>query len=117
MNLEGMSIEQEINQEAMPEVGPEIQQEEENGGLLRLLELIKGLLFKETGPGEIEEYVTHPFNFSKSMGMAQILRGFTGLLGHSLKLAVLDILLGWWRWQVEKRSSLADAPGPAGTHS
>lgn len=47
----------------------------------------------KTGPGSIEDYITHPLNSSGSRGMAQTLRGATGLFG-ALDLAVIDIALG-----------------------
>lgn len=46
-----------------------------------------------TGEGAIEDYLQHPLNINNSKGMAQILRGFTGIAGD-LKLAVIDIFLG-----------------------
>lgn len=63
-----------------------------------LLDLIKS----PTGEGKIEDYIDQPLNFDRSKGMAQILRGLTGLLG-SLNYAVIDILLGALTWTKEKR--------------
>jgi len=60
----------------------------------------------ETGPGSIESYLDHPLNAASSRGIAQILRGFTGLCG-SLNLAVLDIVLGALETVKEKRASNA----------
>ena len=55
----------------------------------------------ETGPGVVEDYLTHPLNFAKSPAVAQVLRGLTGLLAvfgvGSLRLAVLDVALGLWQ--------------------
>lgn len=47
----------------------------------------------KTGPGSIESYINHPLNTTNSRGVAQMLRGATGLLGD-LDLAVIDIGLG-----------------------
>lgn len=46
-----------------------------------------------TGEGRIDDYVNHPLNFSGSRGVAQILRGCTGMLGE-LDLAIVDIVVG-----------------------
>lgn len=56
----------------------------------------------KTGPGTIESYIDHPLNTSKSRGVAQILRGTTGLAGD-LDLAVIDIGLGLVEVLKEKR--------------
>ena len=58
----------------------------------------------KTGPGSIESYIDHPLNTSKSRGVAQILRGATGLAGD-LDLAVIDIGLGLVEVIKEKRES------------
>lgn len=52
-----------------------------------------GFLKAKTGDGAIEDYLQHPLNFDNSRGVAQILRGCTGIAG-SLDLAILDIALG-----------------------
>lgn len=62
----------------------------------------------KTGPGTIESYVDHPLNSSKSRGVAQILRGVTGLAGD-LDLAVIDIGLGLVEVIKEKRVSRGEA--------
>jgi hypothetical protein len=55
-------------------------------------------LFKaETGPGDVEAYLDHPLNFDKSLGLAQVIRGATGLFGE-LKLAVIDVAFGLLNW-------------------
>lgn len=51
------------------------------------------ILTMETGEGSIEDYIDHPLNYKKNKGMAQVLRGLTGIVGN-LKLAVIDIGLG-----------------------
>lgn len=62
----------------------------------------------KTGPGTIESYIDHPLNTSKSRGIAQILRGATGLAGD-LDLAVIDIGLGLVEVIKEKRGSIEQA--------
>lgn len=57
----------------------------------------------ETGEGSIEEYIDHPLNFSHSKGMAQMLRGFTGMFG-SLKLALIDVCLGALNFSKERKA-------------
>ncbi len=62
----------------------------------------------KTGPGTIESYIDHPLNTTKSHGVAQILRGATGLAGD-LDLAVIDIGLGLVEVIKEKRVSRGEA--------
>lgn len=50
-------------------------------------------LMAKTGDGSISDYINHPLNFSSSKGVAQVLRGFTGLVGE-LDLAIVDIAIG-----------------------
>jgi len=50
-------------------------------------------LTAKTGDGSVERYLDHPLNYKKSRGIAQVIRGFTGMFG-SLDLAVIDIALG-----------------------
>lgn len=59
-----------------------------------------------TGPGSIEDYIEHPFNIFKSRGLAQVLRGLTGLLG-SLSFALVDILVGGLQFMRERRTENA----------
>jgi hypothetical protein len=59
---------------------------------------ITSLLKTPTGPGEIADYVGHPLNFDGSAGMAQVLRGLTGIFDN-LALAVVDIAIGVVRWK------------------
>ncbi len=69
----------------------------------------------ETGPGEVEDYIQHPLNFGKSAGVAQVLRGLTGLAAAfgvaSLRLALLDIGLGFWRMARRPAGGAADDAG------
>lgn len=65
----------------------------------------------KTGPGSIEDYINHPLNMSGSRGVAQMLRGFTGLAGD-LDLAVIDIGLGLVEVLKEKKNeAVIDQPG------
>lgn len=61
----------------------------------------------ETGEGEIEDYLTHPLNFGRSRGLAQVLRGLTGMIG-SLKYALIDIVIGGLNFSKERK--LANVP-------
>lgn len=54
----------------------------------------------QTGTGSIETYQDHLMNPKKSKGMAQILRGITGLVGE-LNFAILDIVFGFFQLQKE----------------
>ena len=65
---------------------------------------IKEIIFCPTGPDD--DYVVHPLNFAKSEGLGQIIKGVTGYLQHfanvsSLKLALLDVIFGWLKFQRE----------------
>lgn len=60
-----------------------------------------------TGPGTVENYIVHPLNVKSSRGVAQMLRGFTGLFG-ALDLAVIDIALGGLAVVQEKRTVAAN---------
>ena len=64
--------------------------EQENNNKSNFFE---NMLKSETGEGGIEDYIQHPINFNNSKGMAQTIRGLTGLIGN-LKLAVIDIFAG-----------------------
>lgn len=60
-------------------------------------------LTAETGEGAIEDYLDHPLNFNQSKSVAQMLRGFTGLLGN-LKLAIIDIVMGGLQFAKERKA-------------
>lgn len=69
----------------------------------------------KTGPGTIESYLDHPLNTSSSKGVAQMLRGATGLFG-ALDLAIIDIGLGAVEVLRERkgaaaRENVTDHPG------
>jgi hypothetical protein len=55
----------------------------------------------QTGEGDISDYIDHPLNFKKSEGLAQILRGVSGFAGHNLKYALIDILIGAFKFRSE----------------
>ena len=55
------------------------------------------LLTAQTGPGTVEDYLDHPLNWSHSVGLAQAIRGFVGLVGNELRLAIVDIIFGGLR--------------------
>ena len=57
-----------------------------------------------TGEGDISDYLDHPLNFKKSEGLAQILRGVSGFAGHNLKYALIDILIGAFKFRSELKS-------------
>ena len=62
------------------------------------------ILLSKTGPGSIEEYIDHPMNFKRSRGLAQILRGCTGMAG-SLDYAIVDIALGAFQYMKEGKEN------------
>jgi len=67
---------------------------------------LKEFIMTETGNGEVSEYTTHPLNFNKSEGMARILRGLTGFFKKSLKLAIIDILVGTYQLMGQSRKAV-----------
>lgn len=86
------SIDEEMNA-GIPAAEPEQTQTFEAEVVERPSFKIPEFLKAETGAGDIESYVDHPMNFNKSMPLARMLRGFTGMFG-SLRYAVIDIVLG-----------------------
>lgn len=54
-------------------------------------------LLAKTGPGNIESYINHPLNVKDNAGLAQIIRGLTGMF-NSLDYAVVDIIVGAFRF-------------------
>ena len=62
-------------------------------------------LLTKTGENGIEHYLEHPLNFSKSKGLAQVLRGATGLFG-ALDLAIIDIVVGMLQFAKEKKKEV-----------
>lgn len=63
----------------------------------RVIEM-PAFLRAKTGTGDIKSYLEHPLNFDKSEGLAQVIRGFTGMF-DALDLAVIDIAVGFFRWR------------------
>lgn len=61
-----------------------------------------GFLQAKTGEGSIEDYIDHPMNVGRSKGLAQLIRGFTGLFG-ALDLAIIDIVVGLMQFTKEKK--------------
>lgn len=66
-----------------------------------------GFLRTPTGPGSVESYRDHPLNRNGSGGVAQVLRGCTGLFG-ALDLAVIDIMIGSFEVIRERKNGGAD---------
>jgi hypothetical protein len=81
----GNYVADDEKEEIQPEVQP-VEQEETSFSWLQILKT-------KTGPGPVEDYVDNPFNFNRSMGLAQILRGLSGFLG-ALDYAIVDIVVG-----------------------
>lgn len=97
------SILEEINEVENPEVVQAPTEEspgESPGG--RGIGIDLGFLKTKTGENSIDYYIEHPLNFSQSKGLAQMIRGFTGLFG-ALDLAVIDIVLGFMQIAKEKK--------------
>lgn len=57
---------------------------------------LPAFLTADSGPGPISDYVNHALNFNGSLGLAQVIRGATGMLG-SLNKAIFDIAFGLMR--------------------
>lgn len=65
-------------------------------------EMFTRVMTAETGTGSIGDYLEHPMNFNKSHGLAQILRGLTGMIGN-LNLAIIDVVMGALRFSKERK--------------
>ena len=91
--------------EMTPEAPEEVVEEQSDGFVFDF-----SFLKAKTGAGSVESYLDHPFNFTKSRGIAQMLRGFTGLLG-ALDLAVVDIGIGAVNVVREGRAPDVDGTG------
>ena len=93
MSLEREAFEETIKEESIPSFD-DIPDPAPGPGV-RVSDLIPDMSFilSETGPGPIEDYIDHPLNFKGSKGVAQILRGATGIAGN-LNYAIIDIGLG-----------------------
>lgn len=68
-------------------------------------EMFSRIMTAETGEGSIGEYLEHPMNFNNSMGLAQLIRGVTGITGN-LKLAIIDVLFGAMRFAKERKGTI-----------
>jgi hypothetical protein len=100
----------------MPTIEPlEMPQETAVQEPSRMNEIFNKILTAETGEGSIGDYIDHPLNFFKSKGLAQVLRGFTGIFG-SLSLAIIDIALGGLQFSKERKGAVVnnDVPGVGG---
>ena len=64
-------------------------------------------LTRETGPGSIDDYLDHPLNAKRSRGLAQVIRGATGLFGEGLRAALADIVIGGLAFMHERRLEAA----------
>jgi hypothetical protein len=62
---------------------------------------LPSFLTAPTGEGSIASYLDHPMNYNNSDGMAQVIRGLTGMFG-SLNKAAIDIVLGVMRMRKPK---------------
>lgn len=94
ISIEDAITDKEVLQE---EIQEEIQEIDTTGRGLNL-----NFLMAETGEGSIDLYLEHPININQSKGLAQVLRGATGLFG-SLNLAIIDILIGLMNYSKEKK--------------
>lgn len=74
---------------------------------------LAGFIWAKTGPGEPEEYLSHPLNVPKSLGLARVLRGVTGLAlsqgVDGLDFALVDIGIGLL---IISRERMPSVPGP-----
>lgn len=76
---------------------------------------IKDIIFTETGPED--DYEGHPLNFARSKGLGKMIRGVTGYVRRfaevdNLKLAIVDIIFGWFEFWREVKEGKKD--GTAG---
>lgn len=88
----------------LDEAAPDLEQGAASGYGMPRIDF--GFLKAPTGDGSIEDYQEHVLNPDHSKGIAQMLRGFTGLAGN-LNLAILDITFGAFHYLKEnKKTSL-----------
>ncbi len=100
--LDEVSIDSQVNPgEVKADQGEAVDQPEEQGGFSLDFSFLKA----ETGEGTIEDYLDHPMNFNKSLSVARMLRGATGLFG-SLRLAIIDIALGAFEFAKEGKQAV-----------
>lgn len=109
--MSGITLGDIANEQTMSEV-PQmpVEFEEMPQQQSRAAEVFGKVLTAETGEGSIGDYIEHPMNFNNSKGLAQIIRGVTGLLGN-LNLAIVDIVFGALRFSKEKKGVMANDVG------
>lgn len=106
-----MSIMDEIAETEKPlaaaagEVAEADRKIEEEAGLApgEVARQVIDFLKTETGPED--DYVNHPLNIWKSEGIGQMLRGITGFVGKSLRLAILDVIFGYIKFSRERKGA------------
>jgi hypothetical protein len=95
------TIDQVINEQEMAEREKEAVsvQEQQPGSGFAVPEFLKA----QSPDVPIENYLNHPLNFAKSMGLAQMIRGLEGMLG-GLRYAVLDVVMGGMKFSQERKT-------------
>lgn len=61
-------------------------------------------LWIETGEGSVDEYLEHPLNFKKSAGLAQVIRGISGVVGNAFNYWWVDVIMGGLKMGQEAKS-------------
>lgn len=105
--IDGLGIPENEFANAENNAAPGMPISETSGPRLNIMDI----LLTQTGPED--DYINHPLNFAKSEGLGQIIRGVTGFLQKyanvsSLKLALLDIVFGYFRFTKELRGENKD---------
>lgn len=101
-SLEDLAMNEEM--ETIPNPQEEMEVPVSSPGVGEIVGQIIEKLKTPTGDGDISDYEQHVFNPKGSRGMAQMLRGITGIFG-SLNFAIVDIILGFTQLQSEKGKS------------
>lgn len=102
--MPGITLNDIANDEVMNDTLPvlefeeQVQQEKKS-------EMFGKLLTAETGEGSIGDYLEHPLNFNNSKGLAQTIRGITGIVGN-LNLAIVDVVFGLLRFSRESKKGV-----------
>lgn len=108
--MSGITLDDIANEQTMKVPNPEtdylpvIDYEETQS---RKSEMFSRVMTAETGEGSIGDYIEHPMNFNNSKGLAQVIRGLTGMTGN-LNLAIIDVIFGALRFSKEKKGKLAN---------
>jgi hypothetical protein len=77
------------------------------------MEMSLSWLWNQTGEGEIEDYMTHPLNFTGQRWNARLIRGVTGMFGN-LRYALVDIVMaGVDYWSKREGNGNAGGSGSA----